>query len=371
MEFTVSRSNLLKELNFLQSVVEKKSTIPIIQNLYIRAAKGEPLTLVGTDLESTLRCSCPAEIKAGGVLLLPAKRLFDIVRSLPDAEIHIKTDGQDHAVITCERSRFKLLSPDAETFPEIATVPKAQFSVSAAVFRTMIPRTVFAATQEESRFALNGAQMILTANSLRMVATDGHRLAYIEKPGLEFKLPKDGLKVLIPKKTLSEVLKLAADAEDEAVSFGKDDNHIFFHAGSRLYISRMLAGQFPNYEMVMPKENDKTLVFESDRLMAALRRVSFMADDVTRAVRMHIGEGKVEITAQSSESGEASETVPVEFSEKNYTIAFNVQYLLEFLSVAASTEARFEFKDEGTQIQMRPKDDGEYDYRYVVMPMRA
>lgn len=371
VEFTVTRADLLKELNFLQSVVEKKSTIPIIQNLLIRTGKGEPLTLVGTDLESTLRCTCTATVKTGGDLLLPARRLFDIVRSLPDAEIHVKTDGQDHAVVTCERSRFKLFSPDAESFPEVPKVPQAQHSIPAAVFRAMIPRVLFAATQEESRFALNGAQLILKGNVLRMVATDGHRLAFIEKTGLKLETPKDGVKLLIPKKTLSEVVKLAADADDESLEFGRDDNHIFFRIGGRLYISRMLAGQFPNFEMVMPKENDKTLIFESERLVGALRRVSFMADDVTRAVKMHVSEGKVEMTAQSSESGEASEIVPVEYAGPNYTLTFNVQYLLDFLAQSGTTETNFEFKDENTQIQMRPRGDGEYDYRYVVMPMRT
>lgn len=370
MEFSVNRSDLLKELNFLQGVVEKKSTIPIIQNLWIRAKKGEPLTLVATDLESTLRCLCPAQVKVGGTILLPARKLYDLVRSLPDAEITVKTDGNDQAIVTCERSRFKLLSPDPEAFPPLAQVPDSQFSVPASILRAMIPRTLFASTQEESRFALNGAQVILSPSTLRVVATDGHRLAFIEKSGVEFKAPKEGIKLLIPKKTLAEVQKLAGDADDEIIKFGKDDNHIFFELGNRLYISRMLAGQFPNYEMVMPKANDKALIIESDRLAATLRRVAYMADDVTHAIKINITEGQIEFSAQSSGSGEGFDALPVPYDGDTYSLAFNVQYLLDFLSVVNVGEISFEFRDEATQIQLRPHGESDYNYRYVVMPMR-
>lgn len=369
MEFSVLKSDLLKELSFLQGVVEKKNTIPTIQNLLVEAKPGQPLTLVGTDLESTMRCVCPAEISKGGTALLPARRLFDIVRNLPDSEISFKSDGQGNAVVTCERSRFKLLSPSPDLFPEPPGEPKTQYVIPAATLRFMIPRTLFAMTQEESRFQLNGAQVIFDGDALRMIATDGHRLAFIEKRGLAF--GAEPLKMLIPKKTLAEVAKLAAEAGEETIAFGKDENHIFFQVGARLFISRMLAGQFPNYEMVMPKGNDKALRFETDRLASALRRASIVADDVTRAVKMHIQEGKVELTAQSSESGEASETLPVEYAGANLTVTFNVNYLLDFLAVAGASETTFEFKDELTQIQLRPGGDGEYDYRYVVMPMRV
>ncbi len=374
MEFSVLKSDLLKELTFLNGVIEKKNTIPIIQNLLISGDAGAMLDLVGTDLESTLRVSCTAEITAGGTLLLPARRLLDIVRNLPDSVIHFKADASQNVVVTCERSRFKLFSPTAENYPDLPEVPEAQYTVSAAVLRTMIPRTLFAMTQEESRFQLNGAQMIVDGDALRMISTDGHRLSFIEKKGLTFS-PKgdapDSFKVLIPKKTLAEVSKLAAEVGDEGLAFGRDENHIFFKVGPRVFISRMLAGQFPNYEMVLPKNNDKAILFETERLVASLRRVSVVADETTRAVKMHVDEGKVEFTAQSSESGEASETVPVEYAGPKLMITFNVNYLMDFLNAAGATETSFEFKDEITQIQLRPKDDGEFDYRYIVMPMRV
>lgn len=374
MEFSVLKSDLLKELTFLNGVIEKKNTIPIIQNLLISGDPGAALDLVGTDLESTLRVSCAAEITGGGTLLLPARRLLDIVRNLPDSVIHFKADAQGNVVVTCERSRFKLFSPSPENYPELPEVPDAQFTISAAVLRVMIPRTLFAMTQEESRFQLNGAQVIVDGDALRMISTDGHRLSFIEKKGLTFNLKGENpetLKVLIPKKTLAEVSKLAAEVGDDSLTFGKDENHIFFKVGARVFISRMLAGQFPNYEMVLPKNNDKAIVFETERLIAALRRVSVVADETTRAVKMHVDEGKLEFTAQSSESGEASEVVPVDYAGPKLTITFNVNYLMDFLNAAGTTETSFEFKDEITQIQLRPKDDGEYDYRYIVMPMRV
>ncbi len=392
MEFSVAKADLLKELSFLNNVVEKKTTIPILSNILLSgeagsAPAGNVLTLAGTDLDATLKTSCPAAIRHSGTALLPARRLFDIVRNLPDADIHFKSDGSGNMVITCERSRFRLFSPAPEGYPALPEIPALPLSVSSGILRTMIPRVLFATSQEESRYQLNGVQMVVDSAAadasqaalLRMVATDGHRLALIERPGcvrlegggIPVEKGKTRISFLIPKKTMAEIVRLAADTTATEITFGQDDRHVFFQVGGRTFASRLLAGQFPNYEGVMPKSNDKIIVFETDLLVAALKRVGVVADETTHAVKLHATEGRVEITSQSPESGEAVETLSVDYPGPSMTITFNVGYLMDFLAVAHSTQTRFEFKDEITQIQLRPVDGDGYDYRYVVMPMRA
>ncbi|MGQ9896842.1 MAG: DNA polymerase III subunit beta [Acidobacteriota bacterium] len=386
------KADLLKELAFLNNVVEKKTTIPILSNILLSGeasstAASNLLTLAGTDLDATLKTSCSAVIKHGGVALLPARRLFDIVRNLPDADIHFKSDGSGNMAITCERSRFRLFSPAPDGYPSLPEIPALPLCVSTGVLRTMIPRVLFATSQEESRYQLNGVQMVVdglaTANEsmsglLRMVATDGHRLAVIARPdcvrlegNVPFEKEKMCLSSLIPKKTLAEVARLAADTTVTEIAFGHGDRHVFFQVGGRTFASRLLAGQFPNYESVMPKSNDKIIVFDTDLLVAALKRVGVVADETTHAVKLYATEGRVEITSQSPESGEAVETLSVDYPGPSMTITFNVGYLMDFLAVAHSAQTRFEFKDEITQIQLRPVDGDGYDYRYVVMPMRA
>ncbi len=382
MEFSVAKADLLKELTFLNNVVEKKTTIPILSNLLVtgEAGPGGALTLAGTDLDATLETSCAATIQRGGAALLPARRLFDIARNLPDADIRFKSDGNGNMSLTCERSRFRLFSPAPENYPALPKPPALPLAVPAGILRTMIPRVLFATSQEESRYQLNGVHVTVGGGApgeskrgrLRLVATDGHRLAFIERAesvsGGDSSQP---VSFLIPKKTMAEIARLAADTADADIAFGQDDHHAFFRIGSRTFASRLLAGQFPNYEMVMPKSNDKTIAFETERLVAALKRVGVVADETTHAVKLHASEGRVEITAQSPESGEAVETLSADYPGPALTIAFNVSYLMDFLGAARATQVSFEFKDEISQIQLRPIDGDGYDYRYIVMPMRA
>ncbi|MEW6733805.1 MAG: DNA polymerase III subunit beta [Acidobacteriota bacterium] len=369
MEFTVKKSTLQKELGFVQGVIEKKNTIPVLQNILIKS-KGEGIEIVATDLDVSIRCQCEAEIKQSGTMLVHARKLFDIVRSLPEADIHLKKDDQSWAVLQCERSRFRIVGQPEENFPAVPEVKTAKVSLSSEVLRYFIEHTIFAITQEESqRYALSGAQFLLSKGVGRMIATDGHRLAFVEHKSLAEGL-KEEIKMLIPKKTLAELLKIAGEAENAPVMFERDDNHLFFQLGGRVLISRTLSGQFPNYELVMPKETNHTMTFESERIAAAIRRVALMADEKSHGIKLKIQDGKAEFTSQNSEVGEAREILPVEYGGPEINVGFNSQYLLDFLLSVNSSEIYFEFKDVQSQAQLRPKTETEYDYRYVVMPMR-
>jgi DNA polymerase-3 subunit beta len=365
MHLTVNKWSFLKELNLIQGVVEKKSTIPILSNLLLETGEGE-LWIKGTDLDVSISTRCEAEIKQKGSICIQAKKLYEIVRSLPEAEIEIKSGDNDQVTLVCERSRFKMIGVAKDSFPEIRQFEGAYLPIPSELIRTFIGRTIFAITNEESRYALNGAKFEFSPKSVRMVATDGHRLSFIEK------LSKFGdvtLDVLIPKKTLSELSKLCSETGD-SIEFGNDENHLYFKVGRRLLVSRTLSGQFPNYELVLPKENKNQVVVESNRVASAIRRVALMADERSHAVKFEAVDGQISITSQSSEMGEAGDTISVDYSGPEITAAFNAQYLLDFFNVIQEGDVIFEFKDGNSQTQLRSKDDAEYDFRYIVMPMR-
>jgi DNA polymerase-3 subunit beta len=370
MEFSISKNALQKELGFVQGIVEKKNTIPALSNILIESVGESTIRIIGTDLDVTIRCETEAEdIKVPGSICVQARKLFDILRLLPDASVNFRKEENDWVTVKCENFRSKIAGLPRESFPEVPSSKSAPMRFPADVFKSFIDRTIFAITQEESRYTLSGAKFILDKSGAKMVTTDGHRLAYISRQDLGKNASDDALDALIPRKTLAELTKLTASYEGE-IGLGADDNHIYFEVGPRLLVSRMLSGQFPNYEMVMPKGNDKTVVFDSMQLNQAIRRVALMADDRSHAIRFHLVPNQLQITSQNAEEGEARETVATEYSGVETEIGFNAQYLQDFLNVVGECQVAFEFKDGNSQAQLRPAADADYDYKYVVMPMR-
>ncbi len=368
MRFSLSKATLLKELNLLQGVVEKKNTIPILSNVLIEANGEATLSLVATDLDVSLETECAAEIAAPGAIVLQAKKLFDIVRNLPEAEITFEKTDNDWVKITCGAAEFKVVGQAKEHFPTPPQSKQAGAKVSAAVLHNLINRTIYAITQEESRYALNGALFMTAEDRVQMVATDGHRLALVSVKQ-EGATASDPFKVNIPKKALAELLKLTAGSE-ELVEFVEEENHLFFKLGQRQLSTRLLAGQFPNYELVLPKDNDKRVALNTEKIAQAIRRAALMADERSHGVKFELSNGRVEISSQSADVGEAKETLPVDYTGDPLSIGFNAQYLLEFFNVVGTSEVVYEFKDEQKPTMLRPVGDDQYDYQYVVMPMR-
>ena len=369
MQFVVSKQNLQKELSYVQGVVEKKNTIPVLSNILIESVGEGTIRLTGTDLDVTIRCDMDAEdIKTPGSICVQARKLFEIARLLPDAPVTFKKESNDWVTVTCDKSRFKMVGVSKEAFPEVPSFKSAPTKISAGIIKAFIDRTIFAITQEESRYTLSGAKFMLDDKGARMVTTDGHRLAYVEKKDVS-RDGNDAIDTLIPRKTLAELTKMTA-GEDGDISLGMDGNHIFFEVGTRLLISRMLYGQFPNYEMVMPKNNDKEVQFDSGLLNQAIRRVALMADERSHAIKFHLGANELVISSQNAEEGEANETLQTDYAGDETDIGFNAQYLQEFLNVVGDSAVKFEFKDGNSQAQLRPADGGDCDYKYIVMPMR-
>src|SRR5206468_3075932 len=370
MQFVMGRNVLQKELAFVQGIVERKNTIPVLANILIESAGENSIRISGTDLDVTIRCDADAdEVKIPGAICVPARKLFDIARLLPDAPVSFRKEENEWVTVECDRSKFRLPGISKDTFPELPGFKSTPLKLPASLLKLLIDRSIFAITQEEGRYTLSGAKFELDKQGAKMVTTDGHRLAFVSTKEIGKDLEGAGLDVLIPRKTLAELTKLTADFDGD-ISLGSDENHVYFQVGSRLLISRMLSGQFPNYEMVMPKNNDRSAVFDTLGLNQAIRRVALMADDRSHAIRLHLTKEQLLISSQNAEEGEARETVTTDFAGEETEIGFNAQYLQDFLNVVGTEKVVFEFKDGSSQAQLRPLDDSKRDYKYVLMPMR-
>ncbi|MGA2966050.1 MAG: DNA polymerase III subunit beta [Terriglobales bacterium] len=369
MEITVGKVELLRELTATQGVVERKTTIPILSN-YLFEAAGDKLSLTATDLDLSLRTSCNAKVKKEGACTIPARKLYDYTKLLPDADITIKLLENHWVSIRCGRSNTKMVGMAKSNFPGLPVFPAAgAIKIPAVVLRSMIAKTGFAIASEESRYTLNGALMVLKPESITMVATDGHRLAHVERTGEKFEGVSGELKTLIPKKAMDE-LKTLLDSDVETVDFAKDDSTLFFRVGPRLLTSRQLTGQFPNYEAVLPKDISKSIALHGEELGAAIARVAQFADERSRAVRLRLEKGELKLSASSTELGESEDSIEVAYDGEPIAIGFNAQYLIDFIKATGSCEVKLELKDSQSAGQLRPAEGDDYKYRYIVMPMR-
>jgi DNA polymerase-3 subunit beta len=374
MELVVRKTDLLRELQLFQGIVERKNTIPILANVLLEA-NGSEVKMLATDLEVGLRSKCTATVSKGGSLTLPAKKLYEIVKALPETDVRIEQD-KGGVKVAAERFDSRMQTLPREDFP---TLPEASGAVSALLprpsLRQMIDKTQFAITGEDTRYFLNGALFILRAESLGLVSTDGHRLAFIsvprEKGAVKGLTGDEENRVILPRKTLLELGRLLAEGGDGEIQYERGENHLFFGVGDRLLISRMIDGQFPAFERVIPKNNDTRVEFDRDRLTSAVKRVALLSNERSRAVKFQIDKGKVEIASSSPEFGEAKEVLMVDYADAPVTICFNAQYVLDFLSVVETDSVQLEFKDEMSQAVMKPIGAEGYDYTYVIMPMRV
>jgi DNA polymerase-3 subunit beta len=370
MELVVRKNDLLRELQLFQGIVERKNTIPILANVLMEA-KGEEVRFLATDLEVGLRSKCAATITKGGSLTLPAKKFYEIVKSLPDTDIRIAED-KGGVKIAADRFESRMQTLPREDFP---TLPESGGATTATLPRSavkeMVAKTQFAITGEDTRYFLNGALFVLRPDEMNLVATDGHRLALVSVTREGKSNNGDENKAILPKKTLGELGRLLTEGGDGDIGYERGENHLFFTAGDRLLISRMIDGQFPAYERVIPKGNDKHIEFERDRLTNAVKRVALMSNERSRAVKFQIEKGRVDVTSSSPDLGEARETLPVEYAGSPMQICFNAQYVLDFLSAVATDAVSLELKDEVSQAVMKPVAADGYDYTYVIMPMRV
>lgn len=369
MEFTVQRAVLQKELGFVQGIIERKNTIPILSNVLIETLGEGTIRITGTDLDVTIRSDVEAEITEPGAICIQARKLFDVSRLLPDAPVKFTREPNDWVTVVCERARFRVPGIKTDSFPELPGFKSAPVSIPVDTIRKMIERTMFAITMEETRYTLSGAKFVIGEDGALMVATDGHRLALITTKEIEEEVKKIGADVLIPKKTLGELNRLLA-AQEGSIKFGSDASHVYFEVANHLLISRLLNGKFPNYELVIPQNNNKIMTLNAAELNRVIKRVSVMADEQTRIVRLALQNGEMKISAKTAEEGEATESLGVDYQGEEIEIGFNTNYIQDFLSVVGEGEVSIEVKDSSAQALLKAKGEEKYDYKYVIMPMR-
>ena len=376
MELSVRQSDLLRELQLFQGIVERKNTIPILANVLLEANGDGSLQMLATDLEVGLRCQCAAEISEPGSVTIPAKKLFEIVRALPETQIRIQQGAKGAVEVAAAQFDSRMQTLPREDFP---TVPEPGAGWKAVLPRValgdMVAKTQFAITGEDTRYFLNGALLILAEGRMTLVATDGHRLALASAPrGTDAdasEAPGGGeQRAILPKKTLGELSRLLSDGEgDVTCEFG--ENHLFFEIDGRHLISRMIDAQFPAYERVIPQGNDKRIEFERDRLTRAVKRVALLSSERSRAIRFQIDTNSVEVRSSSPEVGEATEVLEVDYAGGALQICFNAQYVTDFLGVADTDSVGLEFRDEMSQAVLQPVGADGCEYTYVIMPMRV
>ncbi len=372
MDLTVEKSAFLPELALLQGVVDRKSTIPILSHVLIDARDGEAL-LTATDLDVTIRSKTPAKVSTPGAATVLAKKLFELVRTLPDAPIRIRLLENNYVQIDCGRSSFKLVALAASDYPTLPTIDQGQgVSLPLGLFRRVISKVLFAVSQEEGRFQISGSLMKFKDGAVEMISTDGHRLALVQfdSPGL-VKAKRPPQPTLVPKKALMELHRFEG-ADDSDVVFGTSENHIYFHVGNRQLLSRSLDVKFPDYEKVISKDNDRKVVASVVELGQALRRVALFSSDRSRAVRLEFSSGELVLTSANPDLGEAREVLPVQYDGETFFIGLNAQYLADFLSEIETTEVQLNLKDENTHCLGSPVGTlpGISRYLYIVMPMR-
>ena len=372
MRVILERSNLLKSLNHVHRVVERRNTIPILSNVLL-AADGASLEMKATDLDLEITEATPAKVEQGGATTVPAHLLYDIVRKLADgAEVMLKTDEDGNAMtVASGRSSFRLQCLPQSDFPELSagSFPHI-FRLDSVALKGLIDKTQFAISTEETRYYLNGIYLhtheVGGKLKLRSVATDGHRLARAE---VEAPAGSEGMPgIIIPRKTVSELQKLVDDP-DIAVTTELSETKIRFTIGSVVLTSKLIDGTFPDYQRVIPTGNDKKLIIDRQSFSAAVDRVSTISSERGRAVKMSIAEGQVTLAVNNPDSGSAVEELAADYSSEPIEIGFNARYLLDVAAQLNGSEARFMLADAGSPTLIH--DTSDETTLYVLMPMRV
>jgi DNA polymerase III subunit beta len=368
MEFCVDTSTFADALEQIQGAVEKKSTIPILSHALVEVS-ATGLHLAATDLELSIQVFCPAPVKVAGNGAIPARRLLDIVCSLPDGEVRVRALENHWVQIGFGRSTFKLAAMGKDNFPALPEVPQSLADVPAGTLGGLIDRTAFAISNEESRYTLNGALLVLRRGKVEMIATDGSRLSLAvretEVAGL-----KSEERMLVPRRALGALRRLAdAQESDTPIKIARDDSHLFFSAGDSIVITRLISGQFPNYEAVLPQSHSIVLTLDAAGFREALARVSLLAHEQSHGVCLALEPGQLTLSTAGGNAGEAVESIDVTYSGEPLRVAFNCRFLLDFLGAMKSGQVEIALKDNQSAADLLPADLDQYHWRYVLMPM--
>jgi DNA polymerase-3 subunit beta len=366
MKLVCSKSELSRAIGMAQSAVSNKSTLPVLGNLLFEAANNS-VVITGTDLEIGLQVTAKVEVVTPGSVTIPAKKLADIVRECPDADIEISVKDGTKIEIKCGKSRFNIMGISAEDFPNLPAQKKDKsVQIEDKVLARMIKKTAFSVSNEETRYVLNGALFNVEGKKVRMVSTDGHRLSYIER---ELSQSMDSVSAIVPTKALNEMIKIL-DSSDEVVTVYFTDNHLFVEKNATMLVSRLIDGQFPNYEQVIPKKGDVMFKASKEELAQATKRVSLMASDRANSIKFSLKNGSLVIHSNTPDVGEAEEELEVEYSGAEMSIAFNAKYVLDAIKAVDTEKVEFRLSTPLSPGLVLPVEESA-DSKYVVMPMRT
>lgn len=372
MRFTISREKLQEGLGAVASSVPGKTTLPVLANLLLETTE-RGIRLSGTDLDIAVSTEVVADVETPGAITIPAKKLQEIARELPPAPVKMAAAGEQRITLECGRSRFKLLGLPKDEFPAFPAVrfddPAATWRVKGGQLQQLIQHTAFAVSTEESRPILNGVLWELRPERTRMVATNGHRLARMEIPAAEGAAGTQTGDLIIPPKALEQIRRLFTG--DEELEIARGDNHLAFRSPVTSVYTRLIEGPYPNYEQVIPKDNDKVAVADKGQLISALKRMSVIASDQTHRIRLSFNAGMLKFAVQTPDLGEAADEMPVRYDGDPLDIGFNASYLLEILRFIPTDEVRLTFRAPERAATLEPEGwNDPAKYLCLVMPLR-
>ena len=367
MRFTISREKLQEGLAAVAPSIPAKTTLPVLANILIETTE-RGIRLSGTDLDIAVSTEVTADVETAGAITLPAKKLSEIARELPPAPVKLAAVGEQRATLECGRSRFKLLGLSRDEFPAFPGVRFEEgWRIRSADLQKLISHTAFAVSSEESRPILNGVLWELRADRMRMVATNGHRLAKIDLALSDGSAPASDM--IVPPKALEQVRRLFPP--DEELEIARGDNHLGFRSPFTAVFTRVIEGPYPNYEQVIPKDNDRVAIADKAALTSALRRMSIVASDQTHRIRMSFNAAMVKFSVQTPDLGEAQDELPVRYTGDPLDIGFNASYLLEILRYMPTDEVRLTFKAPERAATVEPEGwNDPADFLCLIMPLR-
>ncbi len=369
MKLTIAKAELQRGLARIQSIVEKRNSMPILANALLEANDGK-LEIAATDLEVGIRGAHEAEISQAGGLTVSAKKFFEIVRELPDDAVTLEATANSYLEIQCARARFTLAGTSAEEYPTLPVfAPEKTVPVQSAVLGSMIERTMYAASADETRYNLNGVYLEVLEDSgkIRMAATDGHRLALVDR-NLTSEVEGLSSGVIIPRKGLAELKRLVDEDDADEIELAFEGNNGLARKGDVTLVMRLIEGEFPNYRQVIPADQKTSLTLPVEELARSVRRVALLSSERSRAVKLELGDSQLVISSNNPDLGDAREELDVEYGGEALSIGFNAKYLQDALTATHGKEVTLSFQDDLSPARVTPTDDP--DTLAVVMPMR-
>lgn len=367
MRFTISREKLQEGLAAVTASIPTKTTLPVLANILVEATdKG--IRLSGTDLDIAVTTEVAADVESTGAITIPAKKLSEIARELPPAPVRIAAAGEQRITLDCGRAHFKILGLPRDEFPSFPSVRfNESWRIRSGDLQKLIAHTAFAVSTEESRPILNGVLWELRADMMRMVATNGHRLAKMEMPIKTTGAPSSDL--IVPPKALEQIRRLFP--EDEELEIARGENHLGFRSPFTAVYTRLIEGPYPNYDQVIPRDNNRVAIADRAALTSALRRMSVIASDQTHRIRMSFNAGMLKFSVQTPDLGEAQDELAVRYTGDPLDIGFNANYVLEILRYIPTDEVRLTFKAPERAATLEPEGwSDSASYLCLVMPLR-